>query len=51
MSGQVFTKYINDPINCRYSEGSTRLESESLTFLISVVIGVSMDLQSIIPNF
>jgi hypothetical protein len=26
-------------------------ESESLTFIISVVIGVAMDFQSIIPNF
>jgi hypothetical protein len=51
MFGRVFTKYINEPINCWYRDESTGSESESLSFFRSVTMGVSMDLQSIIPNF
>jgi hypothetical protein len=41
---------INNPIICRYRDGSIGSEFEIVTFLISVFIGVAMDLQSIIPN-
>jgi hypothetical protein len=52
ISDLVLTRYIKDPINCMYIVGSTKSESEveSLNFFRFVIIGVVMDLQSIISN-
>jgi hypothetical protein len=48
----VLTRYIKDPISFLYIVGSTKSESEaeSLNFFRFVIMGVAMDLQSIIPN-
>jgi hypothetical protein len=52
ISGLALTRYIKDPIYCLYIVGSTKYESEveSLNFFGFFIIGVVMDLQSIISN-
>ena len=48
----VFTRYNKDPISCLYIVGSTKYEVEvvSLKLFKFMTVGVSMNLQSIIPN-
>ena len=44
MSDMVLTKYINEPINHQYIDGSINMDSEPLNFLKLVTMGVAMDL-------
>jgi hypothetical protein len=48
----ALTRYIKDPINYLYIVGSTKSEAEveSLNFFRFFIIGVVMDLESIILN-
>ena len=48
--GLVFIKYINEPIICLYMMASTFPDVVSPNNFRFVVIGVVMDLQSIVPN-
>jgi hypothetical protein len=48
MVGLVLTWYIKDPINCLYIVGSTKYEDLSLKIFRFIIMGVVMELQSII---
>jgi hypothetical protein len=50
MFGLVFVKYINEPIIYLYKVTCTIFDEVSHNNFGFVVIGVVMDLQSIIPN-